>query len=138
PRWLDLAVRLGRADPVPGLSVPGHAGASEFLTTLFRQGLGRGGKENEVSGGPHTPIRVGHAGATDAGTELIQKLARAKSTYGYYGVSYWVGRLIPGLPRAEALPKLEALLPTLPETMIDQLLDYVTELKQGTPTATST
>jgi hypothetical protein len=83
-------------------------------------------------------IRVDHPGATDAVIELIKKFARAKSTYGYYAFSYWVGRLIPRLPRAEALPKLEALLPTLPEKMIDQLLDYVTELKQGTPTAAST
>ena len=83
-------------------------------------------------------IRVGHPGATDAVVELIERFARAKSPYGYSGFSYWVGRLIPRLPRDEALPKLEALLPTLPEKMIDQLLDYVTELKQGTPTATST
>ena len=138
PRWLDLAVRLGRSDLVQALAVPGHAGAGEFLTTLFRQGLGRAGKEYELSEVLDTMIRVGHPGATDAVIELIKKFARAKSTYGYSGISYWVGRLIPRLPRAEALPKLEALLPTLPEKMIDQLLDYVTELKQGTPTATST
>jgi hypothetical protein len=42
------------------------------------------------------------------------------------------------LPRAEALPKLEALLPTLPEAMIDQLLDSVTELKESAPRAAST
>ena len=70
--------------------------------------------------------------------QLIKKFARSKSGYGYYGISYWVGRLISRLPPAEALPKLEALLPTLPEKMIDQLLDSVTELKQGTPTAAST
>ena len=138
PRWLDLAVRLGRSDLVQALAVPGHAGASEFLTTLFRQGLGRAAKEYELSEVLETMIRVGHPGATDAVIEVIEKFARAKSTYGYSGISYWVGRLIPRLPRAEALPKLEALLPTLPEKMIDQLLDYVTELKQGTPTATST
>jgi hypothetical protein len=138
PRWLDLAVRLGRSDLVQALAVPGHAGAGEFLTTLFRQGLGRAGKEYELSGVLDTMIRVGHPGATDAVVELIEQFARAKSTYGYHAVSYWVGRLIPGLPQAEALPRLEALLPTLPEKMIDQLLDYVTELKQRTPTATST
>ena len=138
PRWLDLAVRLGRSDLVQSLAVPGHAGASEFLTTLFRQGVARAGKEYELCEVIATMIRVGHPGATDAVIELLKKFARAKSTYGYYGVSYWVGRLIPALPRAEALPKLEALLPTLPEKMIDQLLDYVTELKQGTPTAAST
>ena len=30
----------------------------------------------------------------------------------------------------EALPKLEALLPTLPEKAIDQLLDYVAQLQE--------
>jgi hypothetical protein len=138
PRWLDEAVRLGRADLVQTLAVPGHAGANGFLATLFEQGLGRAGKEYELSEILDTMIRVGHPGATDAVIKLLEKFARAKTTYGYYGISYWVGRLIPRLPRAEALPKLEALLPTLPEKMIDQLLDYVTELKQGTPTATST
>ena len=71
-------------------------------------------------------IRVRHPEATDATIELIKKLAAAtKHAYGYY-------RLGPDdsqLPKAEAVPKLEALLPTLPEKMIDQLLDYVTQLK---------
>jgi hypothetical protein len=138
PRWLDLAVQLGRSDLVQALAVPGHAGARELLTTLFQQELGRAGQEYEVTQVLDTMIRVDHPGATDAVIEFIKKLARARSAYAYYGVSYWVGRLIPQLPRAEALPKLEALLPTLPEKMIDQVLDYVTELKQGPPTEAST
>ena len=44
---------------------------------------------------------------------------------------YWIGHLIPQLPKAEALPKLEALLPTLPEKLIDSLLDVVTAMKQA-------
>jgi hypothetical protein len=138
PRWLDLAVRLGRSELVQALAVARHAGAGEFLSTLFRQELGRAGKEYELSEVLETMVRVGHPGATDAVIEVIEKFARANSTYGYSVTSYWVGRLIPRLPRAEALPKLEAILPTLPEKLIDQLLDYVTELKQGKPTATST
>jgi hypothetical protein len=138
PRWLDLAVRIGSSDLVQALAVPGHVGASEFLANLFRQGLTRAGETYELTEVLDTMIRVDHPGATDAVMELIKKLARAKSAYEYYPISYWVGRLIPRLPRAEALPKLEALLPTLPEKMIDQLLDSVTELKQGTPRAAST
>ena len=122
---------------VQALAVAGHAGAREFLSTLFRQKLGRAGNEYEVTEILDTMIRVGHPGATDAVTELIKKIARATPSSGYYG-AYWVGRLIPSLPRAEALPKLEALLPTLPERVIDRLLDYVTELKQSTPRAAST
>ena len=60
-------------------------------------------------------------------------MPKAKSAYSYY----WIGHLIPRLPKAEALAKLEALLPTLPEKMIDQFLDYVTELKQGAPIASA-
>jgi hypothetical protein len=138
PRWLDLAVRLDQRDLVQALAVPGHAGASEFLSTLFREGLGKRGAEFELGQLLDTMVRVGHPGATDAVIELIKKFARAKVTYTYFGVSYWMGRLIPALPRDEALPKLEALLPTLPEKMIDELLDSVTALKQGTPTAAST
>ena len=81
----------------------------------------------------NTMIRVGHPEATNATIELITKFAKSKSSYTYYGY-YWIGHLIPRLPKAEALPKLEALLPTLPEKMIDQLLGYVTELKHSTPT----
>jgi hypothetical protein len=138
PRWLDLAVGLGNADLVRELAVPGHTGAIEFLAALFRQGMSKSGKEYELFEVLGTMARVDHPGATDAVIELIQKLARAKSPYGYYGLSYWIGRLIPKLPRAEALPKLEAILPTLPEGMVDQLLDSVTELKQATTTAAST
>jgi hypothetical protein len=138
PRWLDLAVRLGHPELVRALAVPGHAGASEFLADILRKGLGKSGDIYEISEVLDTMIRVGHPGATDAVIEAINKVARAKNPFEYYGLSYWVGRLIPKLPRAEALPRLEALLPTLPEKMIDQLLDYVTELKRATTTAAAT
>jgi hypothetical protein len=140
PRWLDLAVRLDRLDLVQALAAPGHDGAGEFLATRFRLGLGRsgGGPDYELLTIVETLVQVGHPGATDAVIELIKRIARSKAWYAYYGFSDSLGRLLPRLPRAEALPKLEALLPTLPENLIDQLLDHVTEMKQGTPTATTT
>ena len=125
PQWLDLAVKLGRADLVQALAVPGHANANALLAELFRQRLGKSGDDHELIGILDTMIRVGHPEATDATIELINRSATAKSAYGYY----WIGHLIPRLPRAEAVPKLKALLPTLPEKMIDQVLDYVTALK---------
>ena len=121
PQWLDLAVRLGRSDLVQALAVPGHAGATALLAKLFRERLDKPGEDHELIGILDTMIRVGHPRATDATIELIKKHAQAKSMYSYY----WIGHLIPRLPRAEALPKLEALLPTLPEKMIDQLLPAV-------------
>jgi hypothetical protein len=119
------------------LAVPGHAAASEFLTTVFRQGLGQSEKLGELRRVLETMIRVGHPRATDAFIEVIKTSAQAESTYRYCAF-YWVGRLIPRLPRAEALPKLEALLPTLPQPMIGPLLGYVAELKQATPTVATT
>ena len=133
PQWLDLAVQLGRSDLVGVLAVPGHAGANALLIKLFREQLGKSRDDYEVTDLIEAMIRVGHPEATNATIELIQKHAKAKHPFAYY----WFGYLIPLLPRAEALPKLEALLPTLPEKMIDQLLGYVTELKQSTPTASS-
>jgi hypothetical protein len=132
-QWLDLAVRLGRLDLVQALAVPEHAGANALLTKLFRARLGKAGVDAELLSILGTMIRVGHPEATDATIELIKKYAKARLPYG----CYWIRGMILLLPKAEALPKLEALLPTLPEKMIDQLLDYVTELKQGTPAARS-
>jgi hypothetical protein len=133
PRWLDLAVQLGDGDLVLALAVPGHAGANALLTKLFRERLGKSVIEYHVITILDTMIRVGHPEATDAIIELIKKQAKAKTYYSHY----YLGHLIPRLPKADALPKLEALLPTLPEKMIDQLLGYVTELKQSAPTDSS-
>jgi hypothetical protein len=124
-KWLDLAVKLGRADLVQALAVPGHAKANALLATLFQQQLGKSAESYELIETLSTMIRVGHPAATDATIELIKRSATKRPTY----YTYWVGHLLPRLPKAEALPKLEALLPTLPEKMIDQILDYVAELK---------
>jgi hypothetical protein len=45
---------------------------------------------------------------------------------GYYW--YWYGEIITALPRSE-FPKFEAVLPTLPEKMVDHLMESVLELK---------
>jgi hypothetical protein len=125
-QWLDLAVKHGRADLVQALARPGHAGANALLTKLFQERVGKSTDDHEMFSVLDTMIRVSHPGATDATIELIKRIAAAKSGYGYY----WIGHLAPRLPKAEALPKLEALLPTLPEKLIDQVLDAVTRLKQ--------
>ncbi len=130
PQWLDLAIQLGRADLVQALAVPGHAGTHAFLAKIFEDRLGKTGDDHELVGIVHTMIRVGHPAATDATIEVIRRFARAKYVY----APYWLGYVIPRLPKAEALPKLEALLPSLPEKMIDQLLDCLTALKTATTT----
>ncbi|MBW3542236.1 MAG: HEAT repeat domain-containing protein, partial [Planctomycetes bacterium] len=100
PKWLDLAVKLGRLDLVQALAVPGHAKAGALLAKSFRQGL-KSREDYELIGLVSTMIRVGHPDATDAAIELIRGGAKSKHSYSYY----WLGRLIPRLPRDEALPK---------------------------------
>lgn len=125
PQWLDLAVKLRRTDLLQVLAIPGHTAANKLLAELFRERLGKSGSDHELVGILGTMVRVGHPGATDATIELIRSHAKAKFAYGCYGLTF----LIPQLPRDEALPKLEALLPTLPEKMVDQLLDAMAQLK---------
>jgi HEAT repeat protein len=128
PQWLDLAVELQQVHVVLSLARPGHAGMNQLLSKLFAQGLAKPPKDFNVEGVLQTMVRVRHPGATDATIDYLRKVGKEKhGYYGYYGIGYMVA----GLPKDEAVPKLEALLPTLPEKMIDHLHDYVTQLKNS-------
>jgi HEAT repeats len=126
PRWLDLAVESGRVDLVLALAVPEHAGANALLAEQFHEELGEGRFKPLLFGILDTMVRIGHPEATAATIELIKRSARSSD----YLRHYWIGALTPRLPPAEAIPKLEALLPTLPENMIDPLLGHITKLKE--------
>jgi hypothetical protein len=137
PRWLDLAVSqcrqagtltlarpgqpLGHLELVLALARPGHAESNQLLTQAFDDRIKKSKDFWDFGQVLETMIRVRHPAATDATIATIEKHAKNYSLY-------WVGRLIPQLPK-DALPKLEALLPTLPEKVIDQLLDYMSQLK---------
>jgi HEAT repeats len=125
PKWLDLAVDLDRPDLVQALAVPGHAKASAYLAKVFQLRLGKSGDEYELTRVVDAMIKSGHPQATDAVIELLERMAKAKSAYNYE----YLGRLIARLPRAEALPKLEAILPTLPDKMVDLFLEFMAEMK---------
>jgi hypothetical protein len=68
-------------------------------------------------------VRIEHPEAADAVIRTIMKHAKGTG----YGL-WWIGRLIPDLPKS-AIPKLDAMLTTLPEKRIEELLDFVTQLK---------
>lgn len=129
PRWLDVAVQLEHAELVRELARPGHAKANQLLSKLFDEQLKKFKDVYELSSTLRTMVRVQHPDAADAIMATVGK--HAKATH-YYGL-YWIAQLIPDLPAA-ALPKIEAWLPTLPENVIDQLLDYVTQLKSRSST----
>ena len=124
PRWLDAAVGAGSVELVFGLARPGHAGANRFLS----EQLAKMKEPHEAQGVLRTMVRVGHPEAADAVVAFIKKQAKDTSHY-YFG--YWFGPMIADLPRG-ALPKIEALLPTLPDKMVDQLIESVLALKNKT------
>lgn len=116
PRWLDAAIDAQAVDLVCHLARPGHTKLNQYL----QEQVGDGRDVLE------TMVRIGHPGAADAIIDQLKKQAKA-THYGYYG--YWYGRLIPDLPKS-VLPKFEALLPTLPEKLVDQLMEPVMALKE--------
>lgn len=125
PKWLDLAVKLDRPDLVQALAVPGHAKASAYLAKLLQQRLGKSGDDYELTRVVDALIRSGHPAATDAAVELLKRMAQSKSAFSYE----YLGRLIARLPKAEALPKLEAILATLPDRMVDLFLEFMAAMK---------
>ena len=120
PRWLDAAVDAGAVELVCQLARPGHTKTNKFLSAQLE-----GAKPNELHQVLETMVRIGHPGAADAIIDSLKAQAKA-SHYGYYG--YWYGRMIADLPRSEAA-KFEALMPTLPDKMVDQLIESVLALK---------
>ena len=128
PRWLDVAVAAGELEVARHLARPGHAELNQLLSQQYAVlSKKKGDYESRLI--LETMIRIQHPEATDSVIELLQRSAK-ETHFGYLG--YWIGRLIPDLPQ-EAVPKFEALLPTLPEKMVDQLMDSVSELKNSRP-----
>ena len=123
-RWLDLSVRNEHLELVQALAVPGHAGANKLLSRWFGEQLKKSTNPYELVSLLRTMARVRHPAVTDSVIATITK--HAKVVHGY--VSYVIAPLILELPK-DAVPKLEAMLTKLPEKAVDQLLDFVTQLK---------
>lgn len=124
PRWLDVAVAQQDLELIQALARPGHEAANSLLAKAFADSLKKAKGSTECHLILATMIRVQHPSATNSLVELLKVQAKSAQHYGLY----WIGRMIPALPQ-EAVSPLEELLPTLPEKVIDELLGYVTELK---------
>lgn len=121
PRWLDAAVDAGKVDLVCKLARPGHAVVNQFLA-MERSKAKEANVAFEIV---ETMVRVGHPEATDAVLSEIRKRTKDSKPY-YYG--YSCIHLVSELPRS-ALPKVEAMLPELPEKCVDSLMDEIMILK---------
>ena len=122
PRWLDAAVESKSVDLVCKLARPGHAATNKFLAEEFAKLK----KTHEAQAVLQTMIRIRHPEAIDAVVNELKKAAKDTSHHHYF--SYWFGPLIADLPKS-ALPKFEAIMPTLPDKMVDQLMESVLALK---------
>jgi hypothetical protein len=120
PRWLDAAVEANAPELVCALARPGNEAVHRFLSGHLAKA-----KANDGYDLMETMVRIGHPEATDAVIAAIKKESKGTSTY-YYGYHY--ARMVADLPRS-ALPKLEELLATLPDKMVDSLMDSVLALK---------
>jgi hypothetical protein len=118
PRWLDAAVDAESVALVCSLARPGHSAANRLLS----EQLACAKNPQELL---RTMVRIQHPEAIDALIAALKEQAKGK--YHYY-LSYWYGPMIAGLPRS-ALARIEELLPTLPDKMVDQLMEHVLALK---------
>ncbi|MCA9195000.1 MAG: HEAT repeat domain-containing protein [Planctomycetales bacterium] len=127
-KWLELAIRLGIVAIVTQLATLDKKMASPALLSLFTKlmGLNPATREFwEVDGVLHAMIQVEHPALVDSMLTVIKKLAEASP----HSV-HWILRHIALLPAKEAIPKLEALLPSLPDHIANQVIDSVFILKQ--------
>jgi len=122
-RWLDLAVKQRQLSVVQSLARPGHAGAAQLLADEFGRAF-KSKDPNSYVATLQALVLMEHPRAADFVLAAIAKEAKAGRIYGFG----WLGQLIPQLPKT-ALPAVENLIPTLPDKVMDQLLEYVTELK---------
>src|SRR5215470_16690093 len=118
PRWLDAAVDAGSVALVCSLARPGHSAANRLLS----EQLARAKNPQELL---RAMVRIQHPEAIDALIAALKEHAKGKH---HYYLGYWYGPMIADLPRS-ALARIDELLPTLPDKMVDQLMEHVLALK---------
>jgi hypothetical protein len=123
PRWLDVAVRLEDLQLIGRLIRPGHAAANAYLSKTFAEQFKKAKQMHECHDVVSAMVRAAHPDATDA---VIATLEKFGDKTGYYG--YYLGHLVADLPKS-ALPRLEALIPKLPDRVADSLLGFMQQLR---------
>jgi hypothetical protein len=124
PRWLDLAVEMEHLGLVRQLIRPGHPAANAFLKKEFGETFKKAKQIYDCHDVLAAMIYAAHPEATDAVLAVLEKFGKKTAYFGYWTVS-----LIVDLPKS-ALPRLEALLPTLNDKVADSLLGYIQQLRK--------
>jgi len=123
PRWLDVAVAIKHLGLIRRLGRPGHDGANAFLKETFDALMKKSKSLDDCHEIVSSMVQTGHPDATDAFITAFQKHAKKAEHH-----AYWYGQMIPNLPKS-AVPRLEALIPTLSDRAADCLLDYIQQLR---------
>jgi len=124
PRWLDFAVGMEHLGLVRQLIRPGHAAANAYLQKTFCETLKKSKQPHDCYDVVAAMIHADHPEATDAYLAVLEKFGVRTDYFGY-----WFGNLIVDLPKS-ALPRLEALIPTLNDKVADSLLGYIQQLRE--------
>jgi hypothetical protein len=128
PRWLDAAVAIKDVETVIALARPKHKGTVSVLKEAMDAGLNASGGnfDNKLASVLDTMNRIDHPDTVECYLAALEKAGKATGNRYYY--AYWLLRLIPDLPK-KAAPKIEALLPSLNEKVIDEVIPYLEQLK---------
>ena len=126
PAWLNAAVASEDMTVVHVLAKPKHKGTVSLLEKTMDQNLAKSGAtDHECAEVLNTMIRIGHPKAVDYFLKALEKAGKRKDRY-YY--AWWLLRLIPDLPKS-AVSKIEAILPSMNEKIIDEVIPHLEELK---------
>lgn len=124
-RWLDAAIESEDLELVQMLARPKHKGVLAFLSRVVDGMLNKNRDlEHDAVVLLETMIRIEHPQAVEQYLAALRKVGSDKRQY----YSYWIARVIPSLPKAAA-PKIEELVPSLNEQLVDQIAPYLVELK---------
>lgn len=126
PRWLDAAIEADELDLVTTLRRPKHKKLNSYLSSQLASKLKKRDAYWEVRTVMESMIAVEHPDVVESFLTSLSKCLGAKGHTYYY--TYWLGRLIPELPKA-ALKPLEELIPTLPDKAADELVPQIAELQ---------
>ncbi len=128
PGWLDVAVQQKDLETVLMLARPRHKAAMDFLKSTIDASLAKKtvDLDYEFSMVLDTMNRINHPATVDSYMTALEKVGKSKGNRYYY--AYWLVRLIPDLPKSAAA-EIEALLPSLHEKVIDEVIPYLEQLK---------
>ena len=121
PRWLDLALKMKHLGLVCAVGRPGHAGAEAFLLAEHDAAAKKAKNQDQMRDLIAVMVRLQHPKAADALIASYEKTIGKANAY-----TYWYYHLIPDLPKS-AMPQLEAIVPRLKGTEVDNFVEAVQE-----------